>query len=101
MRICTHFHNFYLIAMGALFGKQKKPPSRVTEQDKAILVSLLLHIMKKCKKEFATTKFLINFRPQQLKQQRDKLKQYQKRIELSLTKDRELARKCLATGRKE
>uniref|UniRef100_A0A182SZG4 Uncharacterized protein n=1 Tax=Anopheles maculatus TaxID=74869 RepID=A0A182SZG4_9DIPT len=37
----------------------------------------------------------------QLKQQRDKLKQYQKRIELSLEKDRELAKKCLANGRKE
>lgn len=36
-----------------------------------------------------------------MKQQRDKLKQYQKRIELSLGKDRELAKKCLATGRKE
>ncbi|KFB50591.1 AGAP006229-PA-like protein [Anopheles sinensis] len=61
--------------MGNLFGKTKtKPVSRVTEQDKAIL---------------------------QLKQQRDKLKQYQKRIELSLEKDRELAKKCLANGRKE
>lgn len=38
---------------------------------------------------------------QQLKQQRDKLKVYQKRIELSLVKDRELAKKCLAMGRKE
>lgn len=59
--------------MGALFGKSKKP-SRVTEHDKAVL---------------------------QLKQQRDKLKQYQKRIEQTLEKDRELARKCLQTGRKE
>ncbi|XP_050075546.1 charged multivesicular body protein 6 [Anopheles maculipalpis] len=61
--------------MGNIFGKSKtKPVSRVTEQDKAVL---------------------------QLKQQRDKLKQYQKRIELSLEKDRELAKKCLANGRKE
>jgi len=60
--------------MGGLFGKQKKPQSRITEQDKAIL---------------------------QLKQQRDKLKQYQKRIELSLESDRELAKKCLSTGRKD
>jgi charged multivesicular body protein 6 len=36
-----------------------------------------------------------------LKQQRDKLKQYQKRIELSLEKDREIAKKLLASGRKE
>ncbi|XP_058060732.1 charged multivesicular body protein 6 [Anopheles bellator] len=61
--------------MGNIFGKTKtKPVSRVTEQDKAIL---------------------------QLKQQRDKLKQYQKRIEISLEKDRELAKKCLASGRKD
>ncbi|ETN61215.1 charged multivesicular body protein 6-A [Anopheles darlingi] len=61
--------------MGNIFGKTKtKPVSRVTEQDKAIL---------------------------QLKQQRDKLKQYQKRIELSLEKDRELAKQCLASGRKD
>ncbi|XP_031630678.1 charged multivesicular body protein 6-A [Contarinia nasturtii] len=61
--------------MGNLFGKTKKTaPSRVTEHDKAVL---------------------------QLKQQRDKLKQYQKRIELTLEKDRELAKKCLATGRKD
>ncbi|XP_055627293.1 charged multivesicular body protein 6 [Toxorhynchites rutilus septentrionalis] len=62
--------------MGNLFGKStsKTKVSRVTEQDKAIL---------------------------QLKQQRDKLKQYQKRIELQLEKDRELAKKCLASGRKE
>ncbi|XP_037805403.1 charged multivesicular body protein 6-A [Lucilia sericata] len=60
--------------MGGLFTKTKKPQSRVTEQDKAVL---------------------------QLKQQRDRLKQYQKRIELSLENDRQLARKCLSQGRKE
>lgn len=62
--------------MGNLFGKSssKAKVSRVTEQDKAVL---------------------------QLKQQRDKLKQYQKRIELQLEKDREMAKKCLAAGRKE
>lgn len=62
--------------MGNIFGKSsgKAKVSRVTEQDKAVL---------------------------QLKQQRDKLKQYQKRIELQLEKDRELAKKCLSTGRKE
>lgn len=38
---------------------------------------------------------------QQLKQQRDKLKQYQKRIEQSLTSERELIKKCLAMGRKD
>lgn len=59
--------------MGSLFSKSKKQ-SRVTEHDKAVL---------------------------RLKQQRDKLKQYQKRIELQLEKDRELARKCLQTGRRD
>uniref|UniRef100_A0A669CLE1 Charged multivesicular body protein 6 n=1 Tax=Oreochromis niloticus TaxID=8128 RepID=A0A669CLE1_ORENI len=46
--------------MGNVFGRKSRP-SRVTEQDKAIL---------------------------QLKQQRDKLKQYQKRITLQLEKER-------------
>ncbi|XP_053966830.1 charged multivesicular body protein 6-A [Anastrepha ludens] len=59
--------------MGSLFSKSKKQ-SRVSEHDKAVL---------------------------RLKQQRDKLKQYQKRIELQLEKDRELAKKCLQTGRRE
>ncbi|KAJ8729975.1 hypothetical protein PYW07_017013 [Mythimna separata] len=60
--------------MGSLFGKHKKPVSRVTEQDKAVL---------------------------QLKQQRDKLKQYQKRIEVNLERDRQLAKKLLNEGKRE
>lgn len=60
--------------MGALFGKSKKPVSRVTEQDKAVL---------------------------QLKQQRDKLKQYQKKIELNLERDRQLAKKLLAEDKRD
>jgi charged multivesicular body protein 6 len=60
--------------MGALFGKHKKQVSRVTEQDKAVL---------------------------QLKQQRDKLKQYQKRIELNLEKDRQLAKKLLSEDKRD
>ncbi|KAE8283850.1 Charged multivesicular body protein 6 Chromatin-modifying protein 6 [Larimichthys crocea] len=58
--------------MGNLFGKKK--PSRVTEQDKAVL---------------------------QLKQQRDKLRQYQKRIHLQLEKERRLAKQLLKDGKKE
>nr|XP_057922463.1 charged multivesicular body protein 6 isoform X1 [Doryrhamphus excisus] len=58
--------------MGNLFGKKKQ--SRVTEQDKAIL---------------------------QLKQQRDKLRQYQKKINLQLEKERLLAKKLLKDGKKE
>ncbi|MEQ2300317.1 Charged multivesicular body protein 6 [Ameca splendens] len=58
--------------MGNLFGKKKQ--SRVTEQDKAIL---------------------------QLKQQRDKLRQYQKKIHLQLEKERQLAKQLLKDGKKE
>ncbi|KAI3359762.1 hypothetical protein L3Q82_014133 [Scortum barcoo] len=59
--------------MGNVFGRKSRP-SRVTEQDKAIL---------------------------QLKQQRDKLKQYQKRITLQLEKERLLAKQLLKDGKKE
>jgi len=38
---------------------------------------------------------------QQLKQQRDKLKQYQKKILLVIEKDKELARKLLKENKKE
>ncbi|CAG03061.1 unnamed protein product, partial [Tetraodon nigroviridis] len=58
--------------MGNLFGRKKQ--TRVTEQDKAIL---------------------------QLKQQRDKVRQYQKRISLQLEKERLLAKRLLADGKKE
>ncbi|XP_063361727.1 charged multivesicular body protein 6-A-like [Cydia amplana] len=60
--------------MGGFFSKQKKPVSRVTEQDKAVL---------------------------QLKQQRDKLKQYQKKIEINLERDRQFAKRLLAEGKRE
>lgn len=63
--------------MGNLFAskhKEKKPESRVTEQDKAIL---------------------------QLKQQRDKLKQYQKKINVQIEKDRQVAKQLLHDGKKE
>lgn len=59
--------------MGSIFGKHKKV-SRVTEHDKAVL---------------------------QLKQQRDKIKQYQRKIVTSLENERQLARKLLRDGRKE
>ncbi|KAK3740009.1 hypothetical protein RRG08_005281 [Elysia crispata] len=60
--------------MGNIFQKKPKRQSRVTEQDKAIL---------------------------QLKQQRDKLKQYQKKINTQLEKDREVARALLKDGKKD
>ncbi|XP_076375814.1 vacuolar protein sorting 20 [Megalopta genalis] len=59
--------------MGIFFAK-KKPPSRVTEQDKAVL---------------------------QLKQTRDKIKQYRRRIEQTLENDRLLAKKLIQNGRKD
>lgn len=59
--------------MGNVFGRKSRP-SRVTDQDKAIL---------------------------QLKQQRDKLKQYQKKITLQLEKERLLAKQLLKDGKKE
>ncbi|XP_038064307.1 charged multivesicular body protein 6-A-like [Patiria miniata] len=57
--------------MGNLFGKKK---SRVTEQDKAVL---------------------------QLKEQRDKLKQYQRKIEANLMRERQVAKTLLRDGKKE
>uniref|UniRef100_A0A4W5P6X1 Charged multivesicular body protein 6a n=1 Tax=Hucho hucho TaxID=62062 RepID=A0A4W5P6X1_9TELE len=59
--------------MGNVFGRKSRP-SRVTEQDRAIL---------------------------QLKQQRDKLKHYQKRVTLQLEKERSLAKQLLKDGKKE
>ncbi|CAL7936387.1 unnamed protein product [Xylocopa violacea] len=59
--------------MGIFFAK-KKPPSRVTEQDKAIL---------------------------QLKQTRDKIKQYQRRIEQNLEKERLMAKKLIQNKQKD
>ncbi|XP_042210264.1 charged multivesicular body protein 6-A-like [Homarus americanus] len=58
--------------MGHLFSK--KPQSKVTEHDKAVL---------------------------QLKSTRDKIRQYQKRSEGTVEKDRQLAKKLLRDGRKE
>ncbi|XP_043085020.1 charged multivesicular body protein 6-A [Puntigrus tetrazona] len=60
--------------MGNVFGRQGRVTSRVTDQDRAIL---------------------------QLKQQRDKLKQYQKKITLQLEKERRLAKQLLKDGKKE
>lgn len=61
--------------MGALFSKKAvKAPSRVTEQDKAVL---------------------------KLKQTRDKLKQYQKKIVLSQERERAVAKECIKNGRKD
>lgn len=61
--------------MGSLFSRKKEPEKpKITEQDKAILA---------------------------LKQQRDKLKQYQKKIQLNLEKERQLAKQLLKGGKKD
>nr|CAB3230670.1 charged multivesicular body protein 6-B-like [Phallusia mammillata] len=59
--------------MGGLFSK-KKPVSRITEQDRAIL---------------------------ELKKQRDQLQQYQRKIEMEQEKLRDLAKQCLKNGEKD
>ena len=58
--------------MGGIFSK--KPQSRITEQDRAVLG---------------------------LKKQRDQLKQYQKRINNDLERQKDLARKLLKEGKKD
>ncbi|XP_062507830.1 charged multivesicular body protein 6-A-like [Corticium candelabrum] len=61
--------------MGIFFSRSEtKKESRVTEQDRAVL---------------------------SLKQQRDKLKQYQKKLTGQMAKEKELARKLLNEGKKE
>eukprot|EP00111_Clytia_hemisphaerica_P022364 TCONS_00065724-protein len=64
--------------MGGLFSSKKKTenkqPNRITEQDKAVL---------------------------SLKQQRDKLKQYQKKINLTLEKERQYAKQLLKDNKKD
>ena len=72
-RLAAAQQTFSFSKMGNLFAK-KTPKSRVTEQDKAVL---------------------------QLKTQRDKLKQYQKKIQNNLEKERELAKTLLKDGKKD
>eukprot|EP00112_Aurelia_sp_Birch-Aquarium-sp1_P020412 Seg526.2 transcript_id=Seg526.2/GoldUCD/mRNA.D3Y31 product="Charged multivesicular body protein 6" protein_id=Seg526.2/GoldUCD/D3Y31 len=62
--------------MGGLFSKKQpaNQPKKITEQDKAVL---------------------------SLKQQRDKLKQYQKKITLNLEKERQVAKELLKDGKKD
>jgi len=61
--------------MGAIFSKKKAlPPSRITEQDRAVL---------------------------QLKKQRDQLRIFQKKVDREQDKLKELAKSCLKQGNKE
>lgn len=130
--------------MGIFFSK-KKQPSRVTEQDKAILVRnrlnpffvlvncqiiplsliVLISIVRIVNNYFicdvlqtenyvryvvykvqqkCTVPYIItskHFCLQQVKQTRDKIKQYQRKIEQSLEKERLLAKELLKNGKKE
>lgn len=72
----SHSVDIQLSKMGGLFSKgtKKKQESRVTDQDRAVL---------------------------ELKNQRDKLKQYQKKIGVQIEKDRQVAKQLLKNGKKE
>lgn len=60
--------------MGNLFGSKKKKETRITEQDRAVF---------------------------QLKVQRDKSKQYAKKLDVALEKEKDMVRQLLRNGRKE
>lgn len=63
--------------MGNLFGKSKsskKPPSRVTEEDRVVL---------------------------QMKVQRDKLKQYKRQLEMRLERERQVASRLVKEGKRD
>ena len=57
--------------------------------------------LKTQSQEIQITNKLNQYFFQELKKQRDQLHKYQKRIELSLEKDRTLAKKLLSEGKKE
>ena len=87
--------------MGNLFGKEKKSPSRINDQDRAVLVRNSIKKRKNMWNWRIIPKHLSLTFFQELKKQRDQLHKYQKRIELSLEKDRTLAKKLLSEGKKE
>jgi charged multivesicular body protein 6 len=76
--------------MGGVFSK-KKPESRITQHDEAVLVNIFvvwINIICCCNL-------------QQLKAQRDKLRQMRRRIEKNLEREKQLAKQLIADGRKE
>lgn len=84
--------------MGVFFSKRKKI-SRVTDNDKVVLVSFNIGII--LRSHLVTRLTFALFASQQLKLQRDNLKKYQVRIEATLENDRNLAKRLLAQGKKE
>lgn len=114
--------------MGAIFGKRpnsarsKQPPppqSKVTENDRVVLVSLCVEsalinavdqtlfnllfpsIGTHFALVFLQTDLSPDFASQKLKQQRDKIKQYQKRINVQLERERDVVRKLVQENKKE
>nr|XP_054366638.1 charged multivesicular body protein 6 isoform X1 [Mirounga angustirostris] len=101
--------------MGNLFGRKKQ--SRVTEQDKAVLREVQMtpwlqrpYVIKvidakdiklHMRNALCLQVFTVLSSEMQLKQQRDKLKQYQKRVTQQLEREREIARQLLRDGKKE
>ncbi|XP_034881717.1 charged multivesicular body protein 6 isoform X1 [Mirounga leonina] len=101
--------------MGNLFGRKKQ--SRVTEQDKAVLREVQMtpwlqrpYVIKvidakdiklHMRNALCLQVFTVLSSEMQLKQQRDKLKQYQKRVTQQLEREREIARHLLRDGKKE
>ena len=78
--------------MGHLFSKKKLNSSNnITEQDKAILVCFDTHIL-----------FDLDFHfiYQQIKQQRDKVKQFQKKLAVQLEVETDIIRKLVQNDKK-
>ncbi|VDK52981.1 unnamed protein product [Cylicostephanus goldi] len=83
--------------MGGLFSKKSStpPPPKncvITEQDQAILVSFFMSMV------FGIP---LKFFFQQLKTQRDKIKQFIRRKERDMERERELARQLIKDGKKD
>lgn len=109
--------------MGAIFGKRPssakasrpQQPSKVTENDRVVLVSRFRcsfkfsSFQKETRNPFHSQTILNltsppslqSFHNQKLKQQRDKIKQYQKRINLQLERERDVVRKLVQENKKE
>ena len=85
--------------MGHVFSKKTKV-SKVTEQDKAVLVINMTY-MSLYQYNSLIIINIIFYLFQQLKTTRDKIVQYQKRAEKNLEKDRLLAKQLIKDNKKE
>ncbi len=80
-------------------GNSKQPVSRVTEQDKAVLVICESDVSCYLFRVYLIRLWQTNLK--QMKQMRDKLKKYRQRIETKLEGEKELARQLLKEGKVE